>query len=470
MKMQKILIITAIAIIGIQVAYPQEKKYGKIKVYFNNPVNTSISTGTNAIYLNQSIDDTLIAYINRTKYSLDVAMYNYSQSSSFSDIAAAVNNAYSRGVTVRWIYDGSSSNSGLSNINPTISRLASPTSDPYGIMHNKFIIMDANSTNENDPIIWTGSCNLTRYQVSSDVNNIVIIQDKNLAQAYTAEFNEMWGDSSATPNTTASKFGPYKTDNTPHSFTIDGKTVELYFSPSDGTNSKILKTINSANTDMYFGIYTYTYSDDANSIKSKINQGVYTAGIIDEYSVTYDPYTILSPVMGNLLQVFTQGSTLYHNKFLIVDPSNPGSDPAVLTGSHNWTISADTKNDENTLIIHDATIANVYLQSFYQNFTNLGGILHLPQGIDNMESSTNNPIHIYPNPFTNVASLEINPEVKINKALFIIFDLLGKPVAKYELNRNYSTTITNENLNMGMYFYKLIDEGKILGCGKICVK
>jgi len=468
--MKRIFLITAIAIIGSQAAFSQDNAYGKIKVYFNHPVNTSISTGTNAIYLNQSIDDTLIAYINRTKYTLDVAMYDYSQTSSFSDIATVVNNAYSRGVTVRWIYDGSSANSGLNSINSNIKRLGSPTGSAYGIMHNKFIIMDANSTNANDPIIWTGSCNLTSYQINSDVNNIIIIQDKNLAQAYTSEFNEMWGDSTATPNLSASKFGPYKTDNTPHLFTIDGKTVELYFSPSDGTNSKILKTISTANTDMYFGIYTFTYSTDADSIKSKINHGVYTAGIIDEYSQTYDPYTILNPVMGNLLEVFTQGSTLYHNKFLIVDPSNPGSDPTVLTGSHNWTLSADTKNDENTLIIHDATIANVYFQSFYQNFTDLGGTLHPPQGIDNVESGADdNIINIYPNPFTNTATLQINPDVKMIKAALIIFDLLGKPVKKYELISNHSIIINKENLTKGLYICKLIDEGKLLGCGKVCV-
>ena len=469
MRMIRVFVAAALLLMACETAFTQEKTSGKIKVYFNNPVNNSVSTGTNAVYLNNSIDDTLIAYINRTKYTLDIAMYNYSQTSSFSNIATAVNNAYSRGVTVRWIYNGSSSNSGMSSVNSSIKRLASPVVDPYGIMHNKFVVMDAGSADENDPLVWTGSCNLTSYQISSDVNNVVIIQDKSLAQAYTTEFNEMWGDSTATPNTTASKFGPYKTDNTRHLFTIDGKTVELYFSPSDGTNSKILKTISSANTDLYFGVYTFTYSTDADTIKAKINQGVYTAGIIDEYSQTYSPYSILSPVMGSQLKVFTQGSTLYHNKFVIVDPSNPGSDPVVLTGSHNWTVSADTKNDENTLIIHDATIANIYFQSFYQNFTDLGGTLHPPQGINDSGSEEGSGIRVYPNPFATSANVLINPEITLNKAVFMLFDLPGRKVREYQLNRDHSITIMNDNLKKGMYIYKLTDEGKVLGCGKVFV-
>src|SRR5438132_1205722 len=84
----------------------------KIKAYFNHPVNTSVSSGVNAIYLNQTIDDTLIAYINRSHYSIDVAVYNYIQSGIMSNIATAINNAYLNGINIRWIYNGSSSNYG----------------------------------------------------------------------------------------------------------------------------------------------------------------------------------------------------------------------------------------------------------------------------------------------------------------------------------------------------------------------
>ena len=76
---------------------------GWIKVYFNHPVNNSVSNGVNAIYLNQTIDDTLVRYIDSAKYSVDVAVYNYSQSASIADISGAINSAYNRGVKIRWI-------------------------------------------------------------------------------------------------------------------------------------------------------------------------------------------------------------------------------------------------------------------------------------------------------------------------------------------------------------------------------
>src|SRR5580698_3447407 len=84
----------------------------RIKCYFNHPVNTSISSGINAVYLNGSFADTIAAYINRAKYTVDIAQYDYTSSASDSTavIATAANNAVLRGVIVRWIYDGSSSN------------------------------------------------------------------------------------------------------------------------------------------------------------------------------------------------------------------------------------------------------------------------------------------------------------------------------------------------------------------------
>ena len=50
---------------------------GDMKVYFNTPVDNSYSTGVNAIYLPSTIDDTLIQYINRAKYTIDFTMYNF---------------------------------------------------------------------------------------------------------------------------------------------------------------------------------------------------------------------------------------------------------------------------------------------------------------------------------------------------------------------------------------------------------
>ena len=47
-----------------------------------------------------------------------------------------------------------------------------------------------------------------------------------------------------------------------------------------------------------------------------------------------------------------------HHKVFIVD------NQTVVTGSFNPTLSADTKNDENLLVIHDRKIADAFLNEF----------------------------------------------------------------------------------------------------------
>jgi phosphatidylserine/phosphatidylglycerophosphate/cardiolipin synthase-like enzyme len=396
---------------------------GKIKIYFNHPVNTSVSSGTDAVFLNQTLDDTLVAYVNRAKYTLDIAVYDYIQSADIADIAAAVNNAFLRGVTVRWIYNSSSSNSGLSSLNNNIHTLASPTGGSYGIMHNKFMVIDANSANSSDAIVWTGSCNWTSQQFYHDVNNTIILQDQLLAQAYTAEFNQMWGGTGVTPNNANSKFGPDKTDVVNHSFTIDGKQVELYFSPYSVTNSQIINAVKNADKEIYFGIYTFTYTEIADSIISKIQQqSVHTLGIMDNFSVTYTPYAVLSPVMQTNLQIFNVSNYLYHNKLIIVDANHPLLDPLVITGSHNWSTAANTKNDENSIFIHDSTIANIYYQSFLQNFIDLNPAADLHDMANEMIE-----MNLYPNPAGEMLTVAF--ENNVAETVFC-FDALGK---KYSL-------------------------------------
>ncbi len=356
----------------------------KIKCYFNTPVDTTASAGVNAVYLNNCIADTLTAYLNRAKYSIDICIYDFEKTYSYNiatldttfapEVAKAIDSAYERGVKVRIIYDSSNANTGLQLLDTGIHTMGSPQGSAYTIMHNKFVIIDAGSPDHNDPIVWTGCLNWYYEQWNWDYNNVIIFQDSALSSAYTAEFNMMWGDTGINKNWATSKFGQFKTDLGMHTFYIDGNLVELYFSPSDGTDSHIQSTIETANKDLYFGEYTFTETTDANDIIAKSNAGLTVYGINDSYSNSYYPTEHFTPDLAAHFKVYTESAdTLYHNKMLIIDPSDTCSDPMVLTGSHNWSSSANTKNDENTVIVHNASIANQYLQYFMGSFNNLPG-------------------------------------------------------------------------------------------------
>lgn len=433
----------------------------KIKYYFTQPVNNSVAKGENAIYLNDKMGDTIVAYINRSKYTLDIAVYNYT--STFPGIAVAVNAAYTRGVQVRWIYDSSSSNTGIPLLNGGIKRLASPPdAGDYSIMHNKFMVIDANSADPNDAYVWTGSTNWNTQQFNTDYNNAVVIQDKPLAQAYRAHFEMMWGSTGLAPNQAASKFGQYKTDLGAHHFTVDGKHVEVYFSPADHTNDHILSAINSANTDLYVGMSTYTYATDADAMMSRSNNGVYVACISDASNTSYAPHSILSSGLGSSKYKVYSGSGLYHNKMMIVDPSNTCSDPQVLTGSHNWTASANTMNDENTIIIHDATAANVFYQSFYANFTSLGGSLpaigDCGSRVDDMPREAR-AIEIFPVPSTG--TITIRSVGAVREMNIQVFSMSGSLVCETRATDTSSGT-TIDISTPGVYTVRCISKDDVI--------
>lgn len=349
---------------------------GDMKVYFNTAVDTFYSHGVDAITLPNAIDDTLISYINRAKYTIDFAMYNFNNT-GISNISSALNAAGSRGVEVRVIACGTTDHSGTDQLQgENVHVLVGPTdSNRTGIMHNKFILFDTESANPNEPLVWTGSTNLTEGQINDDANNVIIIQDQSLARTYKIEFNEMWGSSSVVPNAADARFGFTKKNNTPHNFVIGGKNVECYFSPTDGVNARIVQNINTANHDLSIATMLITRTEMANAIAAKKRAGVEANVITDLESQTAAVRDTLHNALGTHYTIDSYVSDMMHHKYMIIDQNAPASDPITFTGSHNWSAAADNDNDENTLIIHDATIANIYYQNFVKRFVENHGIL-----------------------------------------------------------------------------------------------
>lgn len=429
---------------------------GTITVYFNHTVDTTFSQTQNAVNLSNTLDDMLITYINNCVATLDIAIYNSYSPSSTTGIAGAINAAYARGVKVRVIYDGSTSSVMIPLLNSAIPIVASPTTSSYGIMHNKFVIFDANNSNANIPNVWTGSTNWTAAQIDGpDRNSVIILQDQTLALAYTIEFEEMWGGSTTSPNTTTSKFGPYKTNNTPHNFIIGGKIVESYFSPSDGTTPKIIEAINSANTDIEIAVMNFTRTDISSALINKYNNGFTNINVLlDSSNPSGNQITTLQAGLLPNHALIDGASGIMHHKFMVVDNFNSASDPLVLVGSHNWSTAAETKNDENTLIVHDANITNQYFQAFASMYQISGGIL------SNLENTNDEKsvLKIVPNPnngIFDIVSAKNMEHLELN-----IYDVLGKRIATKNYNFFNTTSMDLSTESAGFYFIEANADGK----------
>ncbi|MDP1614321.1 MAG: phospholipase D-like domain-containing protein, partial [Methylococcales bacterium] len=345
---------------------------GEINVYFNKNVNTQVSSGVNAVG-NVDLKVKIMQRINNAKRSIDASIYSLSGTVG-ADIATALINAKNRGVKIRIIgeYDNRTTvpwttlqNNGIPVINDQFGN-----NDGTGLMHNKFYVFDYRGGAADSVWVVTGSWNATDPGTNSDRQNVIEFQDVALAGAYQIEFQEMWGSNTDQPNSQNSRFGARKLNNTPHTFVIGGKRVESYFSPSDRTTSFIGKTLGKAKKSINAALLTFTRKELADSVVSLRKRGGKTRIILDNNTDTGNQFAYLQT--NNVDVMLKGGSGLLHHKYAIVD-AEAGETPYLVTGSHNWSSSAENSNDENTVIIQDELIANLYLQEFTARYYEAGG-------------------------------------------------------------------------------------------------
>lgn len=381
---------------------------GDIKVYFNHSVDHSVATGPLANDIGDAIEDTIRAYIDRAQLTLDYAVYNTTTNS----IVAALNDAHDRGVQVRVIAEGSNSNSALDNLDPLIPRLFRTDGEGSG-MHNKFLSIDADIPEA--ARLLTGSTNCTGQSLFTDANNLVVVHDQALARAYRLEFEEMWGSNGPQPNAGNSLFGWDKSDNTPHLFNVGGSLIESSFSPSDGTTARIASALHSVDEHIEFALFAFTSSLLADALIEEQSQGASVRGLLDEDQL--DEW-IMDQLLDGDVNVLLDGDpdALLHHKYAIVDRDVAGGDPLVITGSHNWSYSAETINDENTLIIHDAAVANQY----YQEWSARWGLVSAVPGLNATAAGT----IIAPNPANDILRVRTNGVAKS----FSILDAAGRVI------------------------------------------
>ena len=227
------------------------------------------------------------------------------------------------------------------------------------LMHNKFIIIDAG---EDESYTVTGSMNFTSGQMTSDPNHLHIIKDKALALAYEMEFEEMWGSDTENYDLTQSRFGDQKGDNTPHEFQLGDVRAELYFSPSDKTSQQIEFALATSQHNIDLGLLIFTYWDLRDQLLRQLDNGVRVRGIIEDDDNSFAVVSQLN-ANGGRLKFDNQGH-IYHHKMAIIDGTYPDSNPTLISGSHNWTYTAENFNDENTLIFFDKDLAELFSRAF----------------------------------------------------------------------------------------------------------
>jgi len=288
------------------------------------------------------IDEKLAAFIARAQKSVDISIYQL-------DLPAVTNallDAKKRGARVRVSTDASVYEDKKEN--PSFKELEKAgiqvvAGNPHAIMHNKFVVVDGVA-------VWSGSWNFTENDTYRYNNNGIALTSPELASNYTVTFEKMFTDK---------KFGAQrKAGGTTPRLTIGGVTVENYFSPEDDVQEKILARLQTAARTIDFMAFSFTDDAIGALIRERAKAGVTVRGVF-ENTASETQFSEYPPMKRAGLDVWQDGNPyLMHHKVFIIDGKT------VILGSFNFSQNARTLNDENLLIIDDASLALAFQQEF----------------------------------------------------------------------------------------------------------
>ena len=132
---------------------------------------------------NPSNEQRVVSMFRTCKKTLDLAIFTFTRDS----IAQAILEAYQRGVKVRCIGDDGNSKVKGSDVR-LLASVGIPCKTDNNLrfhMHNKMAIID-------NSVVITGSFNWTSQAVNKNQDNILFIEDKNIANQYTDYYNQIW--------------------------------------------------------------------------------------------------------------------------------------------------------------------------------------------------------------------------------------------------------------------------------------
>ncbi|MGF1589230.1 MAG: phospholipase D-like domain-containing protein [Pleurocapsa sp.] len=259
-----------------------------------------------------------------------------------------------------------------------------------GLMHHKFMIVDRQT-------IVTGSANFTLSDIHGDldnpetrgnVNHLLRIENLEVADLFTEEFNYMWGDIKGINP----KFGLKKPWRSPKTITWKDTEMTLQFAPTSNrldwrfsTNGLINETVDSATTSIDLALFVFSDQTIANTLQQKHSQGVEIKGVFDA-GFAYRYYSEVLDLLGVTLYLRCRaeagnnswddplktigtaqlviGDKLHH-KFAVID------NQAVISGSHNWSEAANKNNDETLIVIKNTLVSQHFAQEFKRLYSSV---------------------------------------------------------------------------------------------------
>ena len=307
------------------------------QLYFNEPDASATSDSYQG-----GIETALVAAIAETRDTLDIAAFELNSEAIYQ----AILEAHQRGVAVRIVADD---DHGLHDDKNAALRDLQAAGVPVvddgrsGLMHNKFMIMDRRK-------VWTGSWNYTVNGAYRNNNNALVMNNRTAAGAYQREFDEMFE---------RGEFGTRSSDDGIVSFRQGESEISIIFAAESDEIGALKAEIEGASRSIHFMTFVFSLEELAEAILLQANQPEFVVkGVFEKRNSTASWSQL--PALHCAGAAMRQDGNRYvlHHKVIIIDEGT------VISGSFNFSRSAAQSNDENIVIIRDATIAGLYLDEW----------------------------------------------------------------------------------------------------------
>ena len=128
----------------------------------------------------------------------------------------------------------------------------------------------------------------------------------------------------------------------------------VFFTPPSGAGKALVQWIDEARQEVLVQAYGFTHNAIAQALLRAHLRGVRVAVLLDQKSSSTNRYVIDLLQSSRVDLRFDGAHAIAHNKVMVIDQR------IVVTGSFNFTNSADSRNAENLLILDSPDLASRY--------------------------------------------------------------------------------------------------------------
>lgn len=138
---------------------------------------------------------------------------------------------------------------------------------------------------------------------------------------------------------------------------------QVCFTPGQDCTGLVVSEIDGAHSTIRVQAYSFTSTPILSALKRAEQRGVDVRVIVDKTSAgkqkSGSTYTAATYLSNAHVPVWVDTTVaIAHNKVMVIDGST------VITGSFNFTASAQNRNAENLLVIQDAELARLYAENW----------------------------------------------------------------------------------------------------------